>query len=179
MSFKIKVIEVNIEEVRNGRNKYDKASVVYSFNGQNRTQNIMSFSNPAIFAKVRGMKTGEEYVVEVTKNDRGYNQWASIEAASAATQDVSSASKTSVPTRTNVSTYETPQERAIKQLYIVRQSSISSALEFVKMSQADGITVAGVLDVAQHFVDFVFNQPSKELGQESGDLMDLENDLSM
>lgn len=180
MSFKIKVIEVNIEEVRNGRNKYDKASVVYSFNGQNRTQNIMSFSNPAIFAKVRGMKTGEEYVVEVTKNDRGYNQWASIEAASAATQDVPSASKTSVPTRTNVSTYETPQERAIKQLYIVRQSSISSALEYLKNTQPAGEYGANdVLEVAQIYVDFVFNQPSKELGQESGDLMDLENDLSM
>jgi hypothetical protein len=69
MSLKIKIAEVNIEEVRNGKNKYDKASVVYTFNGQNRTQNIMSFSNPGVFAQVRKMKPGEEYNVDVTKND--------------------------------------------------------------------------------------------------------------
>jgi hypothetical protein len=176
MSFKIKIVEVNIEEVRQGKNKYDKAAVVYSFNGQNRTQNIMSFSNPAIFAKVRDMKVGQEYNVEVTKNDKGYNQWAAIE--SVASSQASEAGAKSVPTRTNVSTYETPQERALKQLYIVRQSSISSALEYLKNKQPAGdYGTSDVLEVAQHFVDFVFNQPSKELGQESSDLMDLENDI--
>jgi len=176
MAFKIKIVEVNIEEVRQGKNKYDKAAVVYSFNGQNRTQNIMSFSNPAIFAKVRDMKVGQEYNVEVTKNDKGYNQWAAIESVAASTSDTAK----SVPTRTNVSTYETAQERAIKQLYIVRQSSISSALEYLKNTQPNGeYGVSDVLDVAQSYVDFVFNQPSKELGQESSNLMDLENDLSM
>ena len=174
MAFKIKIVEVNIEEVRQGKNKYDKAAVVYSFNGQNRTQNIMSFSNPAIFAKVRSMKAGEEYNVEVTKNDKGYNQWAAIDAVS--TQTADPGMKT--PARTSVSTYETAQERAIKQLYIVRQSSISSALEYLKNTQPSGeYGVSDVLDVAQSYVDFVFNQPSKELGQESSDLMDLENDI--
>lgn len=176
MPFKIRIVEVNIEEVRQGRNKYDKAAVVYSFNGQNRTQNIMSFSNPAIFAKVRDMKVGEEYNVEVTKNDKGYNQWAAIDAVGSS-QAAEPAAK-STPTRTNVSTYETAQERAIKQLYIVRQSSISSALEYMKNTQPAGeYGVNDVLDVAQSYVDFVFNQPSKELGQESSDLMDLENDI--
>ena len=174
MPFKIKVVEVNIEEVRNGKNKYDKAAVVYSFNGQNRTQNIMSFSNPGIFAKVRTMKPGEEYNVEVTKNDKGFNQWAAIDAVSAADASAGPGKTQSDKpggVRATVSTYETPEERKIKQLYIIRQSSISNALEFMKETTKDsgGFNMSDVLDTAQLFVDFVyqtedlFKQPNDNL----------------
>lgn len=165
MPFKIKIVEVNVETVKQGKNSYSKASVVYSFNGQNRTQNIMSFSNPAVFAKVQNMKAGEEYSVEVTKNDKGYNQWASIEALGA--EKETSASKG--PARTSVSTYETPEERKIKQLYIIRQSSITNALTYLKdTSKEHEYGVSDVLNIAQEFVDFVYQQP---------DLFEQDNDL--
>jgi hypothetical protein len=175
MSIRIKIQEVNIEEVRNGRNKYDKAEVVHTANGQSRTQKIMSFSNPAVFNVVKNMKPGEEYDITVTKNDAGFNQWAKVDRAS--NDDSAGApvgSTKSVPARTNVSTYETAQERAIKQLYIVRQSSIANAISYHK---EDTATVEDILATAQQFVDFVFNQPSKEFGQESQDLLDMGNDI--
>ena len=115
MAFKIVIQEVKIEEVRNGKNKYDKAEVVYSSNGQNRTQKIMSFSNPAIFAQVRKMVSGETYEVEVVKNDAGFNQWAKIVAVSGEpAPGVAEGGKPVPAGRTSVSTYETAEERKIK-----------------------------------------------------------------
>lgn len=175
MAFKIKIVEVNIEEVRQGRNKYDRAAVVYSYNGQNRTQNVMSFSNPAIFAKVRSMVVGQEYNVEVTKNDQGYTQWAAIDLVGA--DKPTDPKIQTTPARSNVSTYETAQERAIKQLYIVRQSSISHALTYLNNQAKPDYNVRNVLDIAQEFVDFVFNQPSDVLGSETQELLDMGNDI--
>ena len=62
MAFRIKIQEVNFEEVRNGRKSYDKAEVNYLFKGDARTQKIMSFANPGVFPLLRKMKPGEESV---------------------------------------------------------------------------------------------------------------------
>lgn len=171
MAFKIVIQEVKIEEVRNGKNKYDKAEVVYSSNGQNRTQKIMSFSNPAIFAQVRKMVSGETYDVEIVKNDAGFNQWAKIVAA---TNDAAPPVSGEKPTtgRTNVSTYETAEERKIKQMYIIKQSSISNAIEM--LTSGNGVLgaedIPTVLEVAQQFIDFVYGNQEADLFQEDNDL---------
>ncbi len=173
MAFKIVVQEVKIEEVRNGRNKYDKAEVVYSFNGQNRTQKLMSFSNPSVFTQVRNMKQGETYDVEVVKNDAGFNQWAKIVAVSPETAPgVAVSNDKPVTGRTNVSTYETAEERKIKQMYIIKQSSISSAIDFYKhpkFANAD-FTTGDVLEIAQQFVDFVYGNQEADLFQQDNDI---------
>ena len=169
MAFKIVIQEVKIEEVRNGRNKYDKAEVVYSFNGQNRTQKLMSFSNPAIFAQVRKMVSGETYDVEVVKNEAGFNQWAKIVAAS---NDAAPAVSGDKPTtgRTNVSTYETAEERKIKQMYIIKQSSISSAIDYHTAVNGKEFNQDDVLNTAQLFVDFVYGNQEADLFQEDNDI---------
>ncbi len=171
MAFKIVIQEVKIEEVRNGRNKYDKAEVVYSFNGQNRTQKLMSFSNPSVFTQVRNMKQGETYDVEVVKNDAGFNQWAKIVATSGEAAPAVTGDKPTTG-RTNVSTYETAEERKIKQMYIIKQSSISSAIEFSKHPQFAGanVSVEDLLVTAQQFVDFVYGNQEADLFQEDNDL---------
>ena len=167
MAFKIVIQEVKIEEVRNGRNKYDKAEVVYSFNGQNRTQKLMSFSNPAIFAQVRKMVSGETYDVEVVKNEAGFNQWAKIVAAS---NDAAPAVSGDKPTtgRTNVSTYETAEERKIKQMYIIKQSSITNAI--ARAGQNPDPLSIDILGLAQQFVDFVYGNQEADLFQEDNDI---------
>jgi hypothetical protein len=174
MPFKIKIAEVNIEKVVNGRNRYEKAAVVYSFNGQNRTQNIMSFTNPAVFAKVQTMKPGEEYNVEVTKNDAGYNQWASIEAVGGASAPDSAKSSPGSPARATVSTYETADERKIKQLYIVKQSSINAAISTLSVGSKTALKVEDVLQTAQQYVDFVYgNHDEKDLFTQDNELGDV------
>lgn len=153
MAFKVKVVEVNVEWVQNGKNKYGKAEVVYAYNGQNRTQKLMSFSNPAIFKQVQDLKAGDEVEVETTKNDKGYTEWAKITTGSAASSDVP---KQASATR---SSYETPEERALRQLMIVRQSSISNAVAMLT-TQGKPVELASVLDTADQLVAYIYKQPS-------------------
>ena len=169
MAFKIVIQEVKIEEVRNGRNKYDKAEVVYSFNGQNRTQKLMSFSNPAIFAQVRKMVSGETYDVEVVKNEAGFNSWAKIVAVSGEPAPGVAASGDKPTTgRTTVSTYETAEERKIKQMYIIKQSSITNAI--ARAGQNPDPLSIDILGLAQQFVDFVYGNQEADLFQEDNDI---------
>lgn len=169
MAFKIVIQEVKIEEVRNGRNKYDKAEVIYSFNGQNRTQKLMSFSNPAIFAQVRKMVSGETYDVEVVKNEAGFNSWAKIVAVSGEPAPGVAASGDKPTTgRTNVSTYETAEERKIKQMYIIKQSSITNAI--ARAGQNPDPLSIDILGLAQQFVDFIYGNQEADLFQEDNDI---------
>lgn len=169
MSFKIVIQEVTVTEVRNGRNKYDQAEVVYTFNGQNRTQKIMSFSNPAVFAKVKAMKAGETYVVEVTKNDKGFNQWASVEKASEgeSEQKPETVGKGFIVSEKKNNSWETAEERAKKQVLIVKQSCLAQAVAF--QTQATGASVEDVLETAQTFVDWIMADDSQALGREVED----------
>ena len=153
MTFKIRIKEVNVETVKNGKNSYGKAEVIYDFQGNTRSQKILSFANPSIFAKVQQLKPAQEVVVTVTKNDKGFNEWASLEASSDAPAAVAE------PAKRVTSTYETAEERKIKQLYIIKQSSISNALTYLKDTAKENDTsysVSDVLDTAQAFVDFVY-----------------------
>lgn len=56
------------------------------------------------------------------------------------------------------STYETPEERAAKQVYIVRQSSISSAIAMLTPGSKSALDVDAVLAVAAQLEDFVFGK---------------------
>lgn len=159
---KVKILDVAIENVVKGKSRYSKASVAYSFDGQARTQNIMSFVNPDVFKKVQE-SVGQEVDVTITKNDAGYNTWAAIGPVGSAPSDAPSPASPTAPvglaaaaTRVTGSNYETPAERAQKQVYIVKQSSLSNAIAFLQ-GQGELDSTDSVRKVAQEFVDFVFD----------------------
>ena len=130
----------------------------------------MSFSNPAIFAQVRKMVSGETYDVEVVKNEAGFNSWAKIVAASNDAAPVADG-KPATAGRTNVSTYETAEERKIKQMYIIKQSSISSAIQYLSVfEKPEDVGIDAVINTAQQFVDFVYGNQEADLFQEDNDI---------
>ena len=146
-----------------GKSRYSKASVAYSFNGEARTQNIMSFANPDVFKKVQEL-VGQETEVTLVKNAAGYNEWSAIGdvgSSPASSEGPTPVGLAAAAVRVTGSNYETPAERAIKQVYIVKQSSISNAIAFCAATNADP-TIQGVLDIAQQFVDYVFAAPVAE-----------------
>ena len=154
---KIKILDVAIEHVKNGKKQYSKAQVAYSHEGQARTQNIISFANPSIFAKVQE-KVGQEVEVTITKNAAGYNELASLDDVSASVSAPQAAPAAAGTVRTTGSNYETPDERARRQVYIVKQSSISSAIDLHKLDKdrTDAPSPEEILATAQVFVDYVF-----------------------
>ena len=153
---KVTIKDVSIEWVTKGKTKYGKPSVAYTHNGEQRSQNIMSFANPSVFKEVQEL-VGQTVEVTLTKNAQGYNEWSAItpEGAGAPT-----AVPTSTATRVTGSNYETAEERAKKQVYIIKQSSISNAIEIAK-TDGIGVSVSGVLDIAQQLTDWVLSNESK------------------
>jgi len=164
---RIKILDVAIENIVKGKSRYSKAAVTYTFNGEARTQTVMSFTNPAIFKAVQE-KIGQEVEIQITKNAAGYNEWASLDdigsGASASTAPASAPATSQAPaTRVTGSNYETPAERAVKQVYIVKQSSISAAVALAAQNK-EKATPEEIVAVAQKFVDYVFD---KDLSMDS------------
>ena len=163
----VKIVSVTIERVKKGKSDYSKAVVIYTFNGQARTQNIMSFANPAVFSKIQEWEVAlpeGEVNVEVGKNDAGYNEWRSIGAAdgNASASSGTSPAQTSSPARASTNTFsggrdfETREERAARQVLIVKQSSLTAALKYRELIDDVG-NVEDVIATAQEFADWVFD----------------------
>jgi hypothetical protein len=145
--------------VGEGRKKYGKATVNYAYNGEARRQNVMSFSNPDVFKKVQELQ-GQTVEVEVGKNDKGYSEWRSISAASGTSAPASSASAST--TRVSGSNYETKEERAARQVLIVKQSSLSSAVATLSPGAKTALDANAVLELAQKYADWVFTTEDTE-----------------
>lgn len=162
--------ECNVETITKGRNKYQIASVTYTVNGANRTQKLLSFANPESFAAVQKFAPGSALEVTITKNDAGYDQWAKVVAAD-------DSAPTSTPTLTGGkvtgSNYETREERQMRQLHIVRQSSLSNAIALLSPGAKGALDVDKVLEVAQELVDFVYDDGKEDLAPANSDFQDV------
>lgn len=165
MTFKIKIIEVNSETVKNGKNSYGKAEVVYDYQGQNRTQKLMSFSNPGVYKTVTSLKPGDVVEVEVTKNEKGFNQWASVKPVG--NDDVSPKGSSTQGSKSTGGSWETAEERARKQLLIVKQSSLAQA---VALCVAEVVDIGDVLNQAQQFTDWVMSDDAQTLDSDIEDI---------
>lgn len=162
-----------MEQIVKGKSRYSKAAVAYSFNGEARTQNIMSFVNPDVFKKVQEM-VGQTVEVSLTKNSAGYNEWAAItnvdDIKERPTQDFATVATTApvglaaAATRVTGSNYETPTERAQKQVYIVKQSSITAAIGVANLNK-EKATPEEIIESARKFVNYVFDTPQEAIAE--------------
>ena len=138
--------------------KYRQAEVSYTRDGKDETRKILSFVNTKVFATLESLRNFPIDVnVVMVKNDKGYWEWTDIEMAP---QGVKEDAKPNVKGKVIGSNYETPEERARRQVYIIRQSSISSAIEFIATTNVvEGkATVADVIEVAKAFEAHVMEQ---------------------
>lgn len=150
MQIKIKNVEVSTPPGK----KYQLAEVVYSDDrGETKTKKLLSFKNPAVFATIKDAKNGDSF--DVTSEKIGdYWEWT---AASVANSAAPTATKSVGQTR---STYETPEERAARQVLIVKQSCLAQAVAHTRDDNVDA-----VLEKADRFVEWVFNNPEVKTEQ--------------
>jgi hypothetical protein len=125
-------------------------TVVYQDDrGTTKTKNVMSFSNPAVYDAVQKLNQGDRIEVAYVEGDNYYN-WASIKPVSgqvtgeAAVEQLKSQS---TPVKSN---WESAEERAKKQVYIIKQSCLAQAVAHSPKASIDD-----VLKTAQIFVDWV------------------------
>jgi len=168
----INIIDVgqpNTHAAKNGRN-YQSIEVTYKAeNGQVANKKLMSFSNPSVFNHIKGLAKGAVINVTTTKDAAGYWQWTGIGGDNEVTESTQAKPAATGGGRVTGSNYETKEERAARQVYIIRQSSISSAVELL----GQGKSVDEVLSVAKQFEAYVFaKDPIAEIN-------DLEDDVSL
>jgi hypothetical protein len=161
----ITILSVDIKTTPTAKGSYQTADVAYknnTFQGKVEGKKVMSFGATASSFKTLTQATsGETYEVEVVKNDKGYNDWISMSKAGAASSEPTqgaaakpSASSTAAP-RSN---YETPEERAQRQVYIIRQSSISAAVSSLAAGAKAAVEPSKVLAVAKQYEDYVLGK---------------------
>ena len=167
----INIVDVgapNTHAAKNGRS-YQSIEVTYkNEQGQVANKKLMSFSNPSVFNYIKELTKGTQVNVTTTKDANGYWQWTGIGGdGSVATPE----SKPATGGRVTGSNYETKEERAARQILIVRQSSLSRAVELL----GTGKSVADVIATAKQFEAYVFGSeanPTKEVNFD-----DLEDDI--
>lgn len=127
----ITVIDVgtpNTHAAKNGRS-YQSLEVTYKGgDGKVGNKKLMSFSNPSVFKAAGSWNKGDVVEIVSQKDDQGYWQWTGIGTEGGAQVAQQPAAAATGGARVTGSNYETKEERAARQVMIVRQSSLSTAV---------------------------------------------------
>lgn len=113
------------------------------------------------FKGIAEANVGDVLEVEVVKGDSGFNEWVSVSKASAApspsaVQNAGAPVRSAAPA-TRTWQGESPEERAKRQVYIVRQSSISAAIAALSVGAKAPLKAEDVKVMAKNFEQYVFD----------------------
>lgn len=164
---KVSIISVSISSKQSKAGKgYQNAEVVYKNldSGKVENKNITQYST--IFKAVADAQSGQVFDVKSEKNDGGYWEWTSF----VRDTNPAAAAATSVATPAKGGTWETPEERAKKQVYIIKQSSLSAAVAMLTPGAKTALSVDQVVAVAQQLTDFVLGTHKTDIFEEKNDL---------
>jgi hypothetical protein len=164
MQIQIQFLSVTEEN----RGKFKMAEVIYKDlnSGKPGNKKIASFSK-GVYDVIVKAKSGDLFTIDMQKNDKGYWDWTQVKPTDSVSTTPSAEGKSSFPAPK--SNYETPEERAKKQVYIVRQSCIAQAVATLAATTKTGagkIQIADVLQIASAYEDYVFGrdvEPSPSL----------------
>lgn len=153
---KITVLSATTTTVPTAKGSYQKLELAFKGeDGQVKGKNIMSFGATAstfkVLSKAQG---GEVYDITAIKNEAsGYWDWTGAERS---TGETGQSAITPIPSpAASKSTYETAEERAKRQVYIVRQSSLSAAINYI--GDTKKVSTEDVIAVAKQFEAYVFS----------------------
>lgn len=147
-------VEIKSVAVENkGKYKMMKVFFTYPDSGKEGQQNLVSFgASKDAFLVLAAARAGQVFDIDTAPQEKNpqYNDWVkAVEVAGTST--TSTSSKVGTP-RSN---FETPEERAIRQVAIARQSSLERALEYFALVKPKTITSSDVISLADEFVQYV------------------------
>lgn len=160
----IEIIDVGSpESVKTGKGQYQTLQVSFkNEQGQVQGKKLMSFSNPTVFKDIQGYAKGDRVDV-LTVKEGDYWQWKSIDKEGEAPPRAEAPKSTGGGGKVIGSNYETAEERARRQVYIIRQSSLGTAVELL----GSGASVNDVVKTAKQFEAYVFSKEAELATEES------------
>jgi len=181
----IQIVTTTVETKPTAKGSYQQLEVVYknlTFQGKVESKKIMSFgAGASSFSTLSSAAGGSVWDVTVVKNDKGYNDWTAVSPADnvgvpAVASQGSVGGAASKANATPRSTYETPEERAQRQVLIVRQSSLSNAVSTLAIGSKSAPKPDEVITLAKKYEGYVFG--IVDPGPTGfGDIPDFENEV--
>jgi len=162
----IEIINVSVEvkPTKVAGKTYELFDVAFknkSFQDKVEGKKIAAFVSPKVTAILRAAKFGDTYTV-VREKDGEYWKWVDMVIPG---QEQEENTNMNTPVKTNPtpkSNYETSEERAARQVMIVRQSSISAAVNALKLDKAQ-LNATEVIAMARNFEAYVLGTDDAEL----------------
>ena len=184
MNFQIQVIQVDKTTKPTKSGSYVQTEVAFKnlTSGKLESKKLMSFTQPdKAFKTMSDAKAGDVFTITSEKNDKtGYWDWLdAVQAAPGTVVEVNPKTNMSVGTASPKSTYETPEERAKKQVYIVRQSSLSTAVAVLSIGAKTPPSADAVISLAQQFSDYVFGVDKTNNPEAFLSLAEMANDIPL
>ena len=170
MELNISILEVKkVSATTSGGKPYTKLEIAYKdlVNGKIASKLVMPFGNTQpVHKALFDSKAGDVFTVtSIKNNDSGYWDWTNAVQAPPGETPMVKTQGSPAPK----SNYETPEERAKRQVYIVKQSSLSNAIQVLSCGAKTPPSKADVFALAQEFADWVFSEPKVTI-------MDMVND---
>jgi hypothetical protein len=180
MKFDISVLNVQATSKPTAKGSYTMLDVAFKnlTSGKTEGKKIMSFTYKDVFDVLSKATSGQVFTITSEKNEKTtYWDWVAIN-----TSDNTSTGDTTMASPNNAvkpayaapkSNYETTEERALRQVLIVRQSSLSSAIATLKADKKE-LDPKVVLDLAGQYSDWVYQK-----GNPIQDIADMEDDIPL
>lgn len=164
----IQIIATSVETKATAKGSYQILEATYknlTYQGKTESKKIMSFgANGPAFKALADAQPGSTWEVTVVKNAQGYNDWTSVQPATGTAAPAAPNKVTNNSAPAARSSYETPEERAQRQVLIVKQSSLGHALTLLCTGAKSAPKLEEVLDTAQKITDFVFGVQKTDPG---------------
>jgi hypothetical protein len=164
---KLSIISVAVTTKSSAKGKpYQVAEVVYKNDGKVESKNITEYSK--VFKAVADAQPGQVFDVASEKDDKGYWQWTSFVRVTGEQAAVSQ--NTAAATPSSKSNWETSEERAARQVLIVKQSCLSNAVNTLAAGAKTAPSTEQVLALAQVYTDWVLGTTKPDLFSQSNDI---------
>ncbi len=157
-----------------------------TYQGKVEGRKLMPFGdNSTAFNILKSANSGDTFNVTVEKNSAGYNDWLkatpenyvpqdyAIDETKAATVGVyQPIAKQAAAAPARVNTFETPDERAKKQLSITRLATLNTAVAALTPGSKAPLKTGEVLALAKEFENYVYDIPAPSIDATGFDDMD-------
>lgn len=178
---KISVLNVQKNPATTSKGQaYEQLDIAFknlTFQGKVEGKKLTPFGDgKAAYDALANAQSGQIYEITVVKNN-GFNNWTAAQPSTA--EAPSAPSNAGYATKTGAAPasrgFETPEERAAKQVFIVRQSSLATAERALSVGSKSVVPAETLIDYARKLESYVFDTSSavKKAEDKSGfDSMD-------
>lgn len=150
----VKSVDIVKATTKTGK-PYEFIDLMYknkSFQDKVEGKKVMPFGNKEVFETLKNSDKGNIFYIGRTKNSDGFWDWDKIADGPVEKEEVGHKEQSGKAAPTNKTTpWETPEDRAKKQLYIIRQSSLTNAVNTL----VGNVNPEKVKDTAQNYINFV------------------------